>query len=608
MEERTKTRARPACRSRSTLWLSTLWPSTPRPSTLRLPAPWLLAAVVAAQGCGSSEPESSAPPISTPLAPVSQASPTPVAAGSAAEPTPVFSNAGFIVWESNRSGAWRLWSSDLVGARPRQLTPDEPRRRHCCPHIAPDGSSIAYLSLPSGRARYLDEDAVGELRLIELAEGTQRRLADAARTYFEHRAAVWIDDDNLHYIAGDGAVMRLNTLTGTGTTALARTGDLSRRWLVDASGRWAATGRGALAPVRNGVLQKETLLPGCQPYFSQDGRWSFWTAGAGGPIDRFDLASGETATLLRKNDPRLPAGRGYLYFPMLSRDGTLLAFAASEGEHDHHRADYDIFVAEVDSATLELIGPARVVAADPAVDRFPDVWRPALTAEREVSSGTDPAPTLRSVWPSRTDGLLWSWSAVGVGPTTDLRRGGDPVNPRRPLDLSRGAVLASDTAKRLHEGLQRTNQMSLELVLTAPARAGDKLAVIVAVGRDSLRENVVLGERSGRLVLRMRIGPKGRGAYAEADLGRLLAGERMHLTINYSPGRTTVFRNGEQALRSRDLRGHFFQWKPYALTVGDRARGGAVWSGRLEALAIYNRPLGASEAQANAHLVAQQED
>ena len=153
-------------------------------------------------------------------------------------------------------------------------------------------------------------------------------------------------------------------------------------------------------------------------------------------------------------------------------------------------------------------------------------------------------------------------------------------------------------------GLQRTNQLSLELVLTPPERTSERLAAIVAIGRDGSRENLVLGERGGRLVLRLRVGPKGRDAYAEADLGSLVGGRRLHLAISYSPGRTTVFRDGEEALRSRDLRGHFFQWRPYSLTLGDRGRGGAPWAGTIEAIALYDRPIGASEVRTNADLMA----
>ena len=90
-------------------------------------------------------------------------------------------------------------------------------------------------------------------------------------------------------------------------------------------------------------------------------------AGAGGPIHRIDLASREITPLLRKNDPLLPPGRGYLYFPMSSRDGRLLAVGASGGRHDTFKADYEIFVLESDPQTLEPRAPAVRFTFDPAL-------------------------------------------------------------------------------------------------------------------------------------------------------------------------------------------------------------------------------------------------
>ncbi|MEM7356892.1 MAG: hypothetical protein AAF657_39125, partial [Acidobacteriota bacterium] len=68
---------------------------------------------------------------------------------------------GYVVWESNRTGDWRLWLRDLDGSPPRQLTPDGDNRQHCCAHIAPGGERVAYLSLPRGTANYPKGGASG---------------------------------------------------------------------------------------------------------------------------------------------------------------------------------------------------------------------------------------------------------------------------------------------------------------------------------------------------------------------------------------------------------------------------------------------------------------
>ena len=73
---------------------------------------------------------------------------------------------GFLVWESNRTGNWRLWTRELAPSPPRQLTPDEPARQHCCAHVSPDGAWIAYLSFPDAMAGYAAGGSEGVLHLI----------------------------------------------------------------------------------------------------------------------------------------------------------------------------------------------------------------------------------------------------------------------------------------------------------------------------------------------------------------------------------------------------------------------------------------------------------
>jgi hypothetical protein len=228
-----------------------------------------------------------------------------VASGSAAAPSPtpvgfstvpVTAERGLLVWESNRSGAWRIWRRPLDADAPNQLTRDEPGRRHCCPHLAPDGSQLVYLSLPDGRYDYPGPTATGELRLLELASGTERTLAPAARTYRENRAAVWHGREAVAFIDGEGRSVRIDIASGESEVLTTR-GQAEYGWLIDATGSFATAGLPSFAPYQaeRRAVAERTLLGGCQPYFSRDGRWGFWTAGAGGPINRIALASREIA-------------------------------------------------------------------------------------------------------------------------------------------------------------------------------------------------------------------------------------------------------------------------------------------------------------------------
>ncbi len=358
---------------------------------------------------------------------------------------------GFVVWESNRGGDWRIWRRDLDGSEPRRLTPDEPGRSHCCPHIAPDGRRLVYLSAPGRQRDYPAGGLVGELRLIDTDGGGQRTLAARARNYFENRAAVWRDSGRLIHIDGDGATVELDVDGGASRRLAAPMGGAGADagWLIDASLSWATSGSPTFSPYdhRRGAIAARQQFGGCQPYFSQDGRWGYWTAGAGGPMNRVELASRSVGRILDKNDARVAGGWGYAYFPMLSRDGRLFAWAASRGEHDHFRSDYEVFVAEADPDTLELTGPPLRVTHHRATDRFPDAWQPPLALGRR--SGEAPLTTTFNA-PGGGD---WQWrlaeEAAPPGPSAERTwsaPGRYPVTASRDGETLRGLVVVRSPA------------------------------------------------------------------------------------------------------------------------------------------------------------------
>ena len=332
---------------------------------------------------------------------------------------------GFLVWESNRSGRWRLWIRDLAGGEPRQLTPDEGRRLHCCPHIAPDGKQIAYLSLSPDQNGYPRGGAVGTLMAIPTDTNSPPRvIVDGARNYYENRAVVWISPTELIYIRPDGRTAQYD-LDKVESSLLTQRPTDTGPWLINSNLTWAASGQGAFSPFdrdRQQVADRGPR-PGCQPYFSHDGIWGFWVVAPGGPINRLHLESGTNSPMLKKSDRRLPADRGYLYFPMLSSDGRLLAFGASDDEHEHFQADYEIFVVETDPQTLELVGEPIRFTHHEATDRFPDVYLAPLPLGRRHGE----APLSWSSEPDRNDDE-WQWS-YGDG-TTSIGSSGEHLYTR----------------------------------------------------------------------------------------------------------------------------------------------------------------------------------
>lgn len=365
----------------------------------------------------------------------------------AAEPAAAVADAGlgegFVVWESNRSGDWRIWTRRLDGGGLRRLSPEEPGMQHCCPHISPDGTRVVYLSRPVGKDSYPEQEVPGPLRLIAVDGSGERQLAAAARTYgWGNRAAVWRNDDELIYVGGEGRTWLLDLATGAGR----RLTDEPRAelgWLIDATLRWATHAAPSFslydADARRVVERRE--LGGCEPYFSHDGRWGYFIAAGGGPVDRIDLATREHTTLLRKNDPRMPGDESYVYFPMASRDGRLFAFGASGGEHDHFRSDYNIYVARSDPATLQLEGTPVRLTDHPATDRYPDVFPQPLPLGRH--SGEAP---LTVTFPGAGGEAEWDFGdgsaeRTAVARHTYERPGVYEVTARRDGELLTGRVV-----------------------------------------------------------------------------------------------------------------------------------------------------------------------
>lgn len=290
---------------------------------------------------------------------------------------------GFVVWESNRTGSWRIWTVQLDGTGLRQLSPEEPGRQHICPHVSPDGEWLAYASFPAGIDASRAPESTGALHLIETDGLNDRVLVPAARTYAGNRAAVWKNADELIYIDSSGRTSLIE-IASKAVRPLTTTSAARQGWLINPTLTHATAGTPTFSlydPNASAILEREEY-GGCEPYFTHDGQWGYWVAGAGGPFNRIHLPTRQVTTILQRNDARLPPDRRYCYFPMISRCGLLMAYGASGGEHDQARSDYDVFVAMIDPRTLELIGSPVRITSHPAVDRYPDVYLAPLVLGR----------------------------------------------------------------------------------------------------------------------------------------------------------------------------------------------------------------------------------
>jgi len=513
---------------------------------------------------------------------------------------------GFVVWESNRSGRFRIWIRPLAGGEARRLSPDEPQRDHCCARISPDGARVAYLSVPIERRKYDPPTVPGVVHLVRLDDGVDRVVIERVRRQGGHRAIVWWSSSQLAYLDADGSTRLLDLALGSSSEVAAADGEESG-WLVAPGGRWATRGEPSFSPRDpvSGRIRQATPLGGCEPTFSADGRIGLWVAGAGGPIDAIDTATRTVRPLLRKNDPRLPAGRRYLYFPALSADRTLLAWGASNGEHDHFRADYDIFVAEVDPRTIELTGRPDAVAPHPAVDRYPDVWRSPPTGELAglpvvSDQGSAPASPLAGVpvW-------LWDSSTAANQRTPDsaseiLNLHGEAWYDRRGrLALGGGwAAAREESAQRVAAALKRTNEVSLAILVEPASVEGAADGPLLALSRGVGDRGVVVWQRGANLELILRRGKPGAGGPA-IRLATIGDAEPRYVGLTFSPGELTIYVDGER-VRSEVVPGDFFFWRGFELTLGAESGSAARFRGWLSRLRVWDRAVTAGEMRRSA--------
>ncbi len=515
---------------------------------------------------------------------------------------------GVVVWESNFDpgggrGSFRIFRQRFGGGA-EPLTPVEAGRDHCCAALSPAGEQVVYLSLPAGRERYSTE--AGTLHAIAIDGTGDRVLAESARHYGEHRAALFWDADHLLYLDGENRT-RLLTLSTGASRLLAEAPVGSEGWLIAPGGQIATGNTPTFSDLRgDGRVALRPSLGGCQPFFSADGRRAVWSAGAGGPIDAIDLASRRTWTILGKNDPRLPPRRGYLYFPALASDARLLVFAASDGEHDHFRADYDLFAVELDPATLLPLGQAVAFAATPGVDRYPVIHRDPASApsSREPPAAVVPSrPTAGGDDAIAADRLAYLWRRSDHANRLDPEGGSEVLRGEgsvwydrtRAMALAGGSFRATDDgSRRLSERLAATHQFTLSLLLRPVSL--DQSAPILALSDGARGRNLVLRQERRELQLVLRTSDSPREG-AVVPLGALEPGEQSW-ALAFSPGRLRVFRAGRPAGETRAVPGDFYAWRPRALSFGAEPGDPSRWRGALAEVMIWNRPLGDEEIAA----------
>ena len=510
---------------------------------------------------------------------------------------------GFVVWESNRTGRWRLWRRELDGSGLRRISPEQRGRDHYCPHLSPDGKRLVYLSYPAGTDTYQDKAPKGGVPLYLMnSDGSgNRKLTDSARGYSEDRAAVWLDDDHLIYIDGDGFTRQMDLSNGHSFRVTKKNvggQGFGHGYLINATRSHATTGvpTFSLYDASHSRITGQKAESGCQPYFSHDGKWGFWMGGGGGPINRINLKTRKISPILKANDPRMPKNRHYLYFPMVSRDGRMFACGASPNQHDHFNADYDIFVAPMNPKTLEIIGEPVRYSFDRGCDRFPDVFLAGSRRNRQASVSKAPKTSEHASgsWPSRREGLVFLFETAdkpNLVPSSDghpergftMRpRGRARFDHNHAMVLSGGAFLAEEAGDDLLAECRKSNQLTLEAVIRSDRLDQSGPARIVTFSSNSGLRDFTLGQQNGTTSSSGSAHPERatNGVNPETTLvpDSPLASP-LHVVVTYRPGRLTGYVDGKEVYRGESVQGDFSNWSPQHLLFGDEFDGQRDWAG-----------------------------
>jgi Tol biopolymer transport system component len=250
---------------------------------------------------------------------------------------------GRIVWSSNRSGNHEIYLADLRGKRPvvSKLT-DDPHV-DSFPRFSPDASQIVF-----NRSRVpwvSDRDPEPwDVWLMDANGAHQRRIAERG-----FHAAFTPDGRSVVFTRG-GQVVRHDVRDGREEVMLEAEKTLGGAGYEPdlRDHRLSVTIRGALTGAF-GVYDLEArrfvAFPGdsCQIAWWPGQERVIWIEGHkgnGGTRVAWGPPDGKRVETLID----LPGRFSHEYFPRISRDGAWLAWAASAGDHEPGRADYEIFL------------------------------------------------------------------------------------------------------------------------------------------------------------------------------------------------------------------------------------------------------------------------
>ncbi len=256
---------------------------------------------------------------------------------------------GFVVWSSNRFGNHDIVMLSLPEQKLSRLTTN-PHTEYF-PRISPDGTRIVFCrsQVPWVSQRnpvpwdvYMLDLKTGKEQLVVQNGNVPTWSANGKRIRFQRQANQFVEYD---LVTKKEKVL----LATAGKISLPATVMLETPAWSDRRHQLAVTLRGTMRATavigQNGLVKK--VAGGCELNWAPDSSYLYHVdhGGKGGNV----FFKVDPDTLKREIWFDSPTEYSHEYFPKVGNRGEYLVYGASTGDHEHDRADYEIFLWRIGS-------------------------------------------------------------------------------------------------------------------------------------------------------------------------------------------------------------------------------------------------------------------
>ncbi|MEW6185500.1 MAG: hypothetical protein AB1585_07150 [Thermodesulfobacteriota bacterium] len=276
---------------------------------------------------------------------------------------------GKLVWGSSRTGSHQIFLMTLPELTIYQLTHHPHVDYH--PRFSPEGSRIVFAR--SQRKWVSERDQLPwDIYMYDLETGREKLAASNGNFPF------WLPDGQRILFLRDRQVIVKDLITDKESIIFngrrpPRDAEPSTPELVPLNpDRLAVTLRGKPSGVFLADLSRHRL-----EMFSENACEITWLPGTSnlvwvevGGRGGTQLITSPVEKVKKRMFMDLPFSFSHEYFPRFSRDGKWLVWGASEGDHEHDLADYEIFLWKLGSPWEKAVR----LTYNKANDRFPDIF------------------------------------------------------------------------------------------------------------------------------------------------------------------------------------------------------------------------------------------